>query len=57
MANIPTDLKYSTDHEWVRIDGDPYGDGWLVKVHFTGTPDGLLSAAEYEAYVQEETAD
>jgi glycine cleavage system H protein len=20
--NIPTDLKYSTEHEWVRLDGD-----------------------------------
>ncbi|WP_030618007.1 glycine cleavage system protein GcvH [Streptomyces sclerotialus] len=22
MANIPTDLSYSTDHEWLRLDGD-----------------------------------
>src|SRR5947209_5712948 len=22
MANIPEDLRYSKDHEWVRVDGD-----------------------------------
>ena len=22
MANIPEDLQYSKDHEWVRVDGD-----------------------------------
>ncbi len=22
MANIPDDLKYSKDHEWIRIEGD-----------------------------------
>ncbi len=22
MSNIPADLRYSKDHEWVRIDGD-----------------------------------
>ena len=22
MANVPEDLHYSKDHEWVRVDGD-----------------------------------
>ena len=22
MANVPADLQYSKDHEWVRVDGD-----------------------------------
>jgi glycine cleavage system H protein len=22
MADVPSDLQYTTDHEWVRIDGD-----------------------------------
>ena len=22
MANIPEDLRYSKDHEWIRVDGD-----------------------------------
>jgi glycine cleavage system H protein len=22
MANVPTDLKYTKSHEWVRVDGD-----------------------------------
>ena len=22
MANVPANLKYSQDHEWVRVEGD-----------------------------------
>ena len=31
------------------MNSDPYGDGWLIKVRLSGTPDGLLDAAGYEA--------
>jgi glycine cleavage system H protein len=121
--NIPENLKYTKDHEWVKIDGnnavvgitdfaqgelgdivyvdittvgqelseheifgtveavktvsdlfmpvsgkvlevnsildgspekvneDPYGEGWMVKVELKGTPSGLLSASEYKALI------
>jgi len=126
--NIPEDLKYTKDHEWIRVDGDvavigvtdyaqdqlgeivfvelpqegeefalgdafgvvesvksvndvflpmtglirevndplsdspetlnddPYEEGWMVKVQIMNHKelDGLLTAAEYEAYVREE---
>ncbi|MFD8756564.1 glycine cleavage system protein GcvH [Kitasatospora sp. NPDC059577] len=35
------------------INQDPYGDGWLVEITATTEPDGLLTAAEYGAYVSE----
>ncbi|MER7400250.1 glycine cleavage system protein GcvH [Streptomyces sp. NPDC000151] len=129
MANIPEDLSYSKDHEWLRRDGDratigitdyaqrqlgdivyielpkegerfeagepfgnvesvkavsevylpvtgtvltvnasladepeqvntdPYGDGWLLTIQLSGSTEALLTAAEYEEYLREETSD
>ncbi|MCC6402571.1 MAG: glycine cleavage system protein GcvH [Fimbriimonadaceae bacterium] len=31
------------------LNTDPYGEGWLVKVRFTGDPPALLSADEYKS--------
>lgn len=121
--NIPSDLKYTKDHEWIKIEGnkatigitdfaqgelgdivyvdittvgqnvnqhdifgtveavktvsdlfmpvagkvlevnpaleaspekvneDPYGDGWMIKVEITGTPSDLLSADQYKELI------
>lgn len=126
MSNVPHELQYTKEHEWVRIDGnsavvgitehaqrelgdvvfvelpdvgksfevgepfgtvesvkavseiyaplsgeiaeinnevvdspelvneDPYGEGWLAKFSFTTAPSGLLSAAEYQRYLDDE---
>ncbi|MFD8701685.1 glycine cleavage system protein GcvH [Kitasatospora sp. NPDC059648] len=128
MSAVPADLKYTRDHEWVRVEGktarvgitdyaqkqlgdivfvelpkekdkfelgrpfgsvesvksvselyaplsgtvakvnedlneapedvnsDPYGDGWMIELTLSGTDElrGLLTAAEYEAYLKEE---
>ena len=35
------------------INSDPHGS-WMLKISVTGAPAGLLSAAEYEAYLAEE---
>lgn len=121
--NIPQDLKYTKDHEWVKVDGqtatvgitdfaqgelgdivyidintkgkhleahevfgtveavktvsdlympisgkiieinaaldgspekvnaDPYGDGWMIKIEVQGEPTALLSADDYKALI------
>ena len=38
------------------VNDDPYGDGWLVKVRLSAAAelDGLLSADEYEAFIEAE---
>jgi len=59
---FPDNLKYSKDHEWVRVEGDeayapesvnedPYGKGWMVKMKVADPSelDGLMDAAAYEA--------
>ena len=48
--NIPSDLRYSTDHEWVRVDGDivtigitEYAQDALGDVVFVELPDAGVS--------------
>ena len=36
------------------INSDPYGKAWLVAVEATGDDAGLLSAAEYQALIEDE---
>jgi glycine cleavage system H protein len=35
---------------------DPHGKAWLVKIKITGTQTSLLSAADYDKYIQDESA-
>jgi glycine cleavage system H protein len=35
---------------------DPYKKGWLIKFTLEGAPQGMLQAAEYEKYVQDESS-
>jgi glycine cleavage system H protein len=37
-----------------KINEDPYGDGWIMKLHTSGEGAGLLSASEYEGLLEEE---
>ena len=43
----------SLNDEPEKVNGDPYGDGWMVRIRLSnrGEVDGLLSAAEYEDYI------
>jgi glycine cleavage system H protein len=34
-----------------KVNEDPYGDGWMVKVAVTGNADNLLSAAQYKELI------
>ena len=34
-----------------KVNADPYGDGWMIKVEVKGTPGGLLSAKEYKELI------
>ncbi len=37
-----------------KVNEDPYGDGWMLKIKITGPTDGLLDAAAYEKVTEEE---
>jgi glycine cleavage system H protein len=34
-----------------KVNEDPYGDGWMVKVEITGPTDALLTAAQYKELI------
>ena len=52
VLEINDDLRENTE----MINGDPYGDGWMVKIEMPDPTDldDLLSATEYEQYVAEQ---
>jgi glycine cleavage system H protein len=47
------DKNPEVEHSPELVNEDPYGRGWLVSIEPAGTLDGLLSAAEYRALIEE----
>jgi glycine cleavage system H protein len=48
-----TEVNESLTDEPEKVNTDPYGGGWMLRVKLSnrGEVDGLLSAAEYEDYI------
>jgi len=55
VAKVNEELSDSPEN----INTEPYGNGWLIEIQMedASPATGLLTAAEYTAYIQEETAD
>jgi glycine cleavage system H protein len=34
-----------------KVNEDPYGEGWMIKVEIKGTPGALLSASQYKELI------
>lgn len=54
---VPTDLRYTKDHEWVRVDGDEatvgiteYASGQLGDIVFVELPDSGRALAQFAAF-------
>ena len=54
---VPSDLRYTKDHEWVRVDGDEatvgiteYAAGQLGDIVFVELPDVGRSLAQFAAF-------
>jgi glycine cleavage system H protein len=54
---VPTDLRYTKDHEWVRVDGEEatvgiteYAAGQLGDIVFVELPDVGRSLAQFAAF-------
>ena len=56
VAGEIVEINKSLADEPNAVNEDPHGDGWLVKVKVTsdGALDGLMNAAAYEKFVEEE---
>ena len=53
IAGEVTEVNESLSDEPEKVNSDPYGDGWMLRVKLSnrGEVDSLLSAAEYEDYI------
>ena len=53
VAGEVTEVNESLSDEPEKVNSDPYGDGWMLRVKLSnrGEVDSLLSAAEYEDYI------
>ena len=51
-----TEVNESLQDEPEKVNTDPYGEGWMVRVRLAdkGEVDGLLTGAEYEDYLKSE---
>ena len=52
-----TEFNEALQDEPEKVNNDPYGEGWLIRVNMSnkGEIDSLLSAAEYEDFTKAET--
>ena len=60
--NIPAELRYSSDHEWVRVDGDvvtigitDYAQDALGDVVFVELPDAGLAVGTGDSFSEVES--
>ena len=52
-----TSINESLADEPEKVNGDPYGNGWMIRIRMSnpGEVDSLLTAAEYEDFTKAET--
>src|SRR6186713_2766075 len=42
------EVNAALDKNPEKVNEDPYGDGWMIKIQLSGSTDGLLAAAKYK---------
>lgn len=57
IAGSITSINESLADEPEKVNSDPYGDGWMIRLKMDnpGEVDSLLSAAEYEDFTKAES--
>ncbi|MCE2734257.1 MAG: glycine cleavage system protein GcvH [Cyclobacteriaceae bacterium] len=51
VAGKITEFNINLEANPEKVNEDPYGAGWMVKVELSETPTGLLSAAQYKELI------
>jgi len=46
-----TEINPLLDSSPEKVNEDPYGEGWMIKVEVKGSADSLLSAAQYQQLI------
>ena len=57
VSGTVAEVNDALNDEPEKVNGDPYGEGWMIKVRMSsrGEVDSLLTAAEYEDFTKAET--
>lgn len=57
VSGTVTEVNAGVEDDPAKVNADPFGDGWLVKLQFANASEltALLDAAAYDALVQTET--
>jgi glycine cleavage system H protein len=57
VAGEVVEVNETLQDEPEKVNSDPYGDGWMVRIRLSapGEVDSLLNAAEYEDFLSAET--
>ena len=57
VAGTVVKINESLADEPEKVNSDPYGEGWMIRVRMSnpGEVDSMLSAAEYEDFTKAET--
>ncbi len=53
VAGSVTEVNDKLEDEPQLLNEDPYGEGWIVKIDLAGEVEDLLTAAEYDKYIEE----
>ena len=51
VAGKVTEVNPVLDASPEKVNEDPYGDGWMIKMEISGDTTGLLSAAQYKELI------
>lgn len=51
VAGKVTEINPVLDGSPEKVNEDPYGEGWMIKVQMKGSSDSLLSAAQYKELI------
>lgn len=51
VAGKVTEINPVLDSSPEKVNEDPYGEGWMIKVEVSGSVEGLLSAAQYRELI------
>lgn len=53
VAGVVTEINEELEDEPQLLNEDPYGKGWIIKIELTAEVENLLTAAEYEKFIEE----
>ena len=51
IAGKVLEVNPALDGNPEKVNEDPYGEGWMIKIQVSGSTDGLLSAAKYKELI------